>query len=400
MEQLFDYLKKILYEPENAKLELQDLPIEQREMGEGLQYLGKCVEEQRRFVKALSKGLLDVPLPSADNPLTGELRTMQSALKHLTWQARQVAKGAYRQQLDFMGELSDVFNMMTSRLAEREKRLEHEASVIRQQYFALQQGQNFLIQLTEQLTDWVVVTDETTDRITFSNLECRKVLEENTETHGTVLACLKRSPRIDGDDPLEWETVLYLPMKSRYKYIFEIRSQRIQWDGQPSISHMMKDVTKEREMEFYAYHDPLTQLYNRRFVMKEIESRLRSGTPFSLAFLDMDRLKTVNDTYGHDEGDRYIQQTAQVLSEIREPKLICRIGGDEFLIVAEDDSELSKQLETIREDLLASSERYRQSFSYGVVKSNCNCADFSSLIHEADLKMYEYKMKNSYGPEG
>lgn len=130
MKELFEYLRQILYEPENAVLDMESVPEEEKELAQGLEYLASCMKEQRIFVKGLSKGDLDAPLPASDNPITGELRALHGSLTHLIWQAKQVAKGDYGQKLDFMGELSEVFNATTEKLADREARLVHEAEVI------------------------------------------------------------------------------------------------------------------------------------------------------------------------------------------------------------------------------------------------------------------------------
>jgi len=101
----------------------------------------------------------------------------------------------------------------------------------------------------------------------------------------------------------------------------------------------MADLERIRRLEKLAYVDELTNLANRRYLQDAMNSRLaelrRHGTPFGLMALDVDGLKTVNDRYGHDLGDRMLTVVAQTLSHnCREYDLAGRWGGDEFLLLA------------------------------------------------------------------
>ncbi len=84
--------------------------------------------------------------------------------------------------------------------------------------------------------------------------------------------------------------------------------------------------------------DPLTGCRNRRFfeeiIGRELQRHRRYGIPMSLLFVDVDRFKAVNDTLGHDAGDRVLREVAAfLLSNIREADYVFRWGGDEFLIL-------------------------------------------------------------------
>ena len=90
-----------------------------------------------------------------------------------------------------------------------------------------------------------------------------------------------------------------------------------------------------------AVTDPLTGLYNRRYAVPhtaKIAARAReTGQPFAVMVLDLDRFKKINDTYGHSAGDIVLQEVARRLrSNLRSVDLICRIGGEEFLVVMPD----------------------------------------------------------------
>ena len=124
---LFNYLKSILYDPKTKPLDLSELDESFVKLGKGLQYLDHAVEEMRAYSEALSRGNLSCPVPARDNPLCANLKNIHSNLNHLTWQAKQVAKGDYSQTVSYLGEFSEAFNTMTRQLEEREQFLKKEA---------------------------------------------------------------------------------------------------------------------------------------------------------------------------------------------------------------------------------------------------------------------------------
>jgi diguanylate cyclase (GGDEF)-like protein/PAS domain S-box-containing protein len=113
-----------------------------------------------------------------------------------------------------------------------------------------------------------------------------------------------------------------------------------------SVQGVSRDVTELRQLQeslaALALRDPLTGLANRRLLDELLEAGLarthRTGTPLAVAFLDLDGLKAVNDTYGHDAGDIVLCETARrLLSIVRSGDVVARLGGDEFVIVYEPD---------------------------------------------------------------
>jgi len=125
---LFDYLHDVIYRPENASLDVGALPDEFRDLGKGLAFFGSCVIEARALAQALSKGDLDVSVPSANNEIAAPLKSLHASLRHLTWQAQQIAKGDFQQRVDFMGDFSESFNVMAQQLEERQKQETQERS--------------------------------------------------------------------------------------------------------------------------------------------------------------------------------------------------------------------------------------------------------------------------------
>ena len=124
---LFEYLRCILYEPDAAKLDIEELDEPYRKLGQGLKYLEKAVAEMKECSAALANGNLAEFNPRQDNPFCDNLKGIYSNLLHLTWQAKQVAKGDYSQDVSYLGDFSEAFNNMTTQLREREEALVGEA---------------------------------------------------------------------------------------------------------------------------------------------------------------------------------------------------------------------------------------------------------------------------------
>jgi len=104
------------------------------------------------------------------------------------------------------------------------------------------------------------------------------------------------------------------------------------------VSLCLSNVTAHEKLEFLAYHDPLTGLLNRRVMetalKREIARSKRYNMPLSVVFLDLDYFKNVNDTYGHEVGDKLLIHLARNLMEkSRETDIVARFAGDEFVII-------------------------------------------------------------------
>ena len=104
------------------------------------------------------------------------------------------------------------------------------------------------------------------------------------------------------------------------------------------VSLCISNVTAHEKLRFLAYHDPLTGLLNRRVMAaileREFNRMQRYGNPLSLAFLDLDDFKRINDQYGHDCGDRLLTYVAERLIEVsRISDIVSRFAGDEFIVI-------------------------------------------------------------------
>lgn len=162
------------------------------------------------------------------------------------------------------------------------------------------------------------------------------------------------------------------------------------------------DVTQERLYEQMilnnANTDFLTGLYNRRYVYQFLEQQGRN--PLTVFYLDLDNFKTVNDQYGHQEGDRALLLTTQILQKCMPDDMIARIGGDEFLIIkvgacpnqSAEETRLWLQ-EQLDSAFAADDHLQKISASIGTSHSDQGAIAMDALIGEADDLMYQEKSR-------
>jgi len=162
-----------------------------------------------------------------------------------------------------------------------------------------------------------------------------------------------------------------------------------------------KDVTDrkkaEEELVHLSYHDQLTGLYNRRFFEEELK-RLdtRKNLPLSIVMGDINGLKFINDSFGHETGDNYLRKTAGIIQKAcRADDLVARLGGDEFVIAltksgAPEAGNLIKRIE----DLIAKEKpgRIQFSVSFGYAAKVSEEQQISHILANAENNMYIHKV--------
>lgn len=175
-----------------------------------------------------------------------------------------------------------------------------------------------------------------------------------------------------------------------------------------------RDITDIRKNEnllkHQANHDALTDLPNRSLILDvlnhAIEMGIRHNTKVGLLFIDLDDFKKINDTAGHQEGDRYLIEFAnRIQSALKTGDILGRLGGDEFVVILEDISEISDVIQIIERILklcevpfYIKDKKYYMSCSIGVSLSPDDSASSEELIRKADMAMYQAKEsgKNTY----
>ena len=178
-------------------------------------------------------------------------------------------------------------------------------------------------------------------------------------------------------------------------------------DGRPGCLTSFEDVTASREVEgqllHAALHDSLTGLPNRRLLLDRLGQALarskRDGRDVAVLFLDLDHVKRVNDSLGHDAGDALLAAVAHNLAEaVRDTDSVARLGGDEFVVVCEEvhgDEEVDilagRILEAISTPVEISGHRVVVTASLGVVTPESASVEPRDLLRHADAAMYHAK---------
>lgn len=169
------------------------------------------------------------------------------------------------------------------------------------------------------------------------------------------------------------------------------------------ISRASVEASYHEEIHHLASYDPLTNLCNRRRFFELTERELvrsrRGGRPLALAILDIDLFKAVNDRYGHLEGDRVLEQIANLLRlHVRSSDTPARIGGEEFAILLPDSNlEVARNaVETMRAAVESSifapgGVPRRITISAGIALLGPNSVDRSGLFRSADRALYRAK---------
>jgi len=402
IEVLFKYLRDIVYAPDKAYLDIESLPDEFHDLGEALHLVASWISETRSFSNALSKGDLNAPQPSRDNEIASPLKSLQAALKHITWQTRQVAKGDYKQQIGFMGEFSDTFNEMVSQLEQRRVALEGEMNEVHRKIEELEQFNDLFEAVTQQITQRIAVIDIETGSWLFSNFTSGAMVPPES---GVLKEWVEKHRNVPIRD-IEKEITVVTTVGVKY---FSVSIVPLTWKGRMALTYTFSDVSDGRahlsDLENMAYRDSLTSLHNRQFGMSILTELTNNAEILTIVFADMDNLKFVNDNFGHIEGDRYIRLMAKAMTDAADSGYVVRVGGDEFMLLLPGVTfeEAREMMEKTRDRILAESTaelndsgitgiKYLRSFSYGIYEKPAGVTTTpTEALTIADERMYEYK---------
>ena len=178
----------------------------------------------------------------------------------------------------------------------------------------------------------------------------------------------------------------------------------VEWHADGTVSMVMQvvqDIGQKVELENMANTDSMTGLFNERYFSRVLSICEAKKLPFVLYYLDLDRFKPVNDTYGHLMGDRLLKEiAARLLRCIRSRDYAFRIGGDEFALIVSadmDEEQRARMAERIQTTLSAPVVLDGKELSVGV---SCGCACYpedgnaSQVRITADSRMYETKQRH------
>jgi len=186
----------------------------------------------------------------------------------------------------------------------------------------------------------------------------------------------------------------------------QVSAGLITYGGRRVICTLTYDITErkrmERQLKYLSLHDSLTGIYNRTYFEEEIRRLETAGqTNVGIIVCDLDGLKLVNDTLGHERGDVLLKAAATVIQEsIGENDFAARIGGDEFavLIGTNDPGTVEEVCNRIRENLIRYNHDHPDlplSLSFGFAVSRPGSSKITSVFKEADDTMYREKLYRS-----
>jgi diguanylate cyclase (GGDEF)-like protein len=179
--------------------------------------------------------------------------------------------------------------------------------------------------------------------------------------------------------------------------------EEVQRDREEIRHYATELAVVNRRLQELAGSDPLTGLPNRRVAMDQVaqawESAKASGAPLSCLMIDVDNFKRINDTHGHDVGDRVLASMAQVLrTNARAQDTVCRVGGEEFLVLCRATDRATAKLagERLRAVVQATAfeidgRAHAMSISVGVSAAGKEDPDFAALLKHADQALYRAK---------
>jgi diguanylate cyclase (GGDEF)-like protein len=215
---------------------------------------------------------------------------------------------------------------------------------------------------------------------------------------------------LDGELPYATREKRYLRKDGEPVWVSVTGSLARDEPGNPShFVAMIEDIGERKRADerirHLATHDVLTGLPNRAGLHEHLEQALdaarRNRRRLGLVFLDMDKLKTINDTLGHEEGDRALVRFARHLQQVvRSGDLVARLGGDEFVVVLGDigaradiNATLQRTLFTPAQPDAPPGAGASASCSIGISIFPDDGQDARTLIRNADLAMYRAKQR-------
>ena len=221
----------------------------------------------------------------------------------------------------------------------------------------------------------------------------QRTIEEATNVPATSMACV---PMLSGD--ITTGVLGFVKIGDREWTPEELNALKA---IASLFAQLQARIAAEDQLRFLAEHDDLTGLNNRRALIAHLDQRLAAGQPgpVSALFLDLDRLKAINDYLGHTAGDWFIRVFSKRLREGAEgPNLIARLGGDEFVVVpvapmsATEAETLANKLQaTLRERVSIDGEMLTRTVSIGVALGVPGRDTTSDLLRRADQALLAAK---------
>jgi len=277
--------------------------------------------------------------------------------------------------------------------------------------------------LIDQANDGIVIVDSHTYQVLYTNPAFLGRLGYSNEeaqslTLTDIFADRDATPESVLSRLIEADSAMALNMQQRCKngafFDTEVRCNALDVDGRDVLAYVTHDVSLRRKAEQQlienqqrldkmAHHDQLTGLPNRHyltaFLPQAIEEAKAANTMLGVVFLDLDRFKHINDTRGHETGDKLLQEVASRLRAcVRDSDVVIRMGGDEFVVVFRnvknyDEVTLGagRIIETLNRPIVIDRHSLQTTGSVGVSLYPRDGANMIELLKHSDTAMYQAK---------
>ena len=262
--------------------------------------------------------------------------------------------------------------------------------------------------LLECQGDVTNVPDIATAGQTLRRGEYEAIFVDITGTQSSRLEAVRQLRRFAPDVPLivlaesaDEQTAIEAVRLGAQDYLVK---QGLDGDGlRRALRYSIERKRSENELSFLANHDPLTGLGNRTAFRTQLNHALARGrrekTGFSVLFIDLDRLKSVNDGLGHHAGDALLREVADRLqAALREPDSVARLGGDEFGVLLAgvvDEVDVravaNRLAESVKAPLFLAGEIFEVTCSVGAAIYPHHASSVDGLLRAADQAMYDAK---------
>ncbi len=151
-------------------------------------------------------------------------------------------------------------------------------------------------------------------------------------------------------------------------------------------------ISSEEKLKALSYTDKLTGLFNRHYMMEQLEHPDMFSPADTIAMIDLDDFKKINDIYGHNAGDYVLTKSADIMKSTCENAVISRWGGEEFLILMKDEPKARELMEALRKNIQGAafsfdSQQIPVTVTIGLAEKN----DFSTVdkwVQKADENLY------------
>jgi len=368
------------------------------------------------------------------SPLTASQMTRVAERSHLTgylvlrdqlgapvWLiALEIPRSAYAQakrttlyQTIFLGLLVSGFTIVAMLLVARSRRLNADRLSLESRYRAIiEQAQDGLLVADARTGEIVDANPAVQEQLGFTLDELRgrsvlSVLRGPNDSQDPVIATLARVEPSRGIELVQW-------LKDGRQMDVEVSCVPIESSDRRLVSYLMRDLSERKKaqtqllanqqrLDKLANHDHLTGLPNRLFLQAHLPEAIarcqETGQMLSVLFLDLDRFKHINDSRGHEVGDKLLQEIAKrVRSAVRPADIVVRMGGDEFVVVlhkVNSPDEVGIAATRINELLSApvmiDGRALVATVSIGVSLYPRDGASMGELLKHADTAMYQAK---------